>query len=157
MVFFYCLGPPSFPIVTASDPSEDNKSVNLRCKISSLDYEQRHLYFFKWKFNKNSIQESAKYNMSFNINSPYVCMQSDALMSLRISNFSKQDLGQYKCAVLSLNTTLGEDDINLWDTGKTHLVQCSAVQCSAVQCSAVQCSAVQCSAVHCTAAQHSIA
>ena len=115
----YIPGPPSLPIVTRGRPSGDNDSVTLSCKVSSLSYQKRDLYSLKWKFNENDIQENGKYNMSYGIDPPNVCLQSTGWMSLRIANLSKKDLGQYKCAVMSPNTTLGEDDINFWDAGKT--------------------------------------
>lgn len=109
------------PIVTAVSPSGVNDSVTLRCKVSSLDYQKRDLYCWKWKLKENDIQENGKYSMSYNIDPPNVCLQSTGWLSLRIKNFSKEDIGQYKCAVLSSNITLGENDINLWDTGKSYL------------------------------------
>ncbi|XP_078371879.1 receptor-type tyrosine-protein phosphatase F-like isoform X3 [Oculina patagonica] len=108
--------PPSLPTVTAVSPSGDNNSVTLSCKVSSLDYQGRDLYYWKWKLNETDIQENGKYNMSYKIDPPNVCLQSTGWLSLRIKNFSNEDFGQYKCAVLSSNITLEENDINLWDT-----------------------------------------
>lgn len=99
----------------------DNGSMTLWCNVSNLDYQEKNLYFWKWKFNENAIQENGKYNMSYNVYPPVVCLQSNGSMSLRIKNFSKQDFGQYKCAVLRSSTTLVEEDVNIWDTGMTQL------------------------------------
>ena len=120
---FYILGPPSLPTVSAISRSTKNDTVTLSCKIISLDYHKRNLYGWKWKFNDEDIQENGNYNMSYNIDLPNVCLQSAGWMSLVIKNFSKRDFGQYKCALQSSNITLGENDINLWDTGKT----CTAI------------------------------
>lgn len=95
--------------------------MTLRCKVSGLDYYDRNLYFWKWKFNGYVIQESGKYNMKYNIDPYNWCLQSTVLMSLRIKKFSKQDFGQYKCGVLSSNAVLGQDDISVWGTGKADL------------------------------------
>lgn len=92
----------------------------LWCKVNSLDYQERNLFLWRWKFNENDIQENGKYNMTYNIDPPNACLQSTGWMSLRIKHFSKQDFGQYKCAIQKSSITLGEDDINLWDTGKTY-------------------------------------
>ena len=99
----------------------DNDSMTLWCHIKNLDYQEKNLYFWKWKFNGNAIQENGKYGMSYKVDRPVVCSQSNGWMSLRVKNFSKQDFGQYKCAVLRSKITLVENDVNIWDTGMTYL------------------------------------
>lgn len=108
-------------MVSAVSKSAKNDAVTLSCKVSSLDYHKRNLYGWKWKFNERDIRENGKYNMSYNIDPPKNCLHSAGWMSLVIYNFSKRDFGQYKCVLQSSNRTLGENDINLWDTGKTFL------------------------------------
>lgn len=118
----HILGPPSLPDVTPIGLAGDNDSTTIWCKVSSLNYQDRNLYHWKWEFNGNDIKENGKYNTSYSIAPPNVCAQSIGWMSLRITNFSSQDFGQYKCALLSSNITLEENDINLWGKCKTYLV-----------------------------------
>ena len=113
------VGSPSQPTVTAVAPMGYDNNRTLWCKISSLDYRERNLYYWKWQFNESNIQENGKYSISYGVDPPNVCLQSVGMMSLTITNFSKHDFGQYKCVIMSSNTTLGEDDTNLLDTGKT--------------------------------------
>ena len=47
----------------------------------------------------------------------FACNQLD--LSLTFTNFTTLDLGQYKSMITESNTTMGEDDINLLDAGKT--------------------------------------
>ena len=112
-------GSPSQPIITAVAQMGVHNITTLFCKISNLDYQQRDFYYCKWKFNGSVIQENTKYSMSNDVYSPNVCLQSVGMMSLTITNFSKHDFGQYKCVITRSNTTLGEDDTNLLDTGET--------------------------------------
>ena len=112
-------GSPTQPIITAVAQMGIHNSRTLWCEISSLDYQQRDFYYWKWKFNGSDIHENSKYSMSYGVFSPNVCLQSVGMMSLTITNFSKHDFGQYKCVIIRSNTTLGEDDTNLLSTGKT--------------------------------------
>ena len=112
-------GSPSLPIVTAVGQEGVADIRTLWCKISNLDYQQKDSYHWKWQFNGSDIQENSKCNMSYNDGSPNVCLQSVGFMSLTITNFTTHDLGQYKCMITESNTTVGEDDINLLDAGKT--------------------------------------
>jgi len=113
-------GSPSQPIVTAVGQMGTADIRTLLCEISNLDYGQRDFYYWKWKFNGSDIQENSKYNMSYDVHSPNVCLQSVGLMSLTITNFSMHDFGQYKCMLTRSNTTVGEDDTNVLDAGKTY-------------------------------------
>lgn len=96
--------------------------MTLWCYVNNLDYQERNLYFWKWKFNENDIRENDKYNVSYNIDPPTVCLQSSGWMSLRIKNFSKHDFGQYKCAVLSSRSALVEHYENLRGTCLTYSI-----------------------------------
>lgn len=113
-------GSPSQPIVTAVGQMGTADIRTLLCEISNLDYGQRDFYYWKWKFNGSDIQENSKYSMSYDVHSPNVCLQSVGLMSLTITNFSMHDFGQYKCMLTRSNTTVGEDDTNVLDAGKTY-------------------------------------
>ena len=112
-------GSPSLPIITAVGQMSIADFRTLLCEIRNLDYRERDFYHWKWKFNGSDIQENSKYNMSYDVHPPNVCLQSIGLMSLTITNFSNDDFGQYKCVITRSNTTLGEDDTNLLDSGKT--------------------------------------
>ncbi|KAL9972475.1 hypothetical protein ACROYT_G018783 [Oculina patagonica] len=102
---------------------KDINRTTFLCVANSLDYRDRSLYYWKWKFNGRDIHEDGKYNMSYSIEPPDVCLQSTGWTSLRIANFTKQDFGQYKCALLSSNTTLGENDVNFWNTETFNMPQ----------------------------------
>ena len=112
-------GSPSLPIVTAERKMAFADIRVLWCKISNLDYQQKDSYNWKWQFNGSDIQENSKYSLSYEDGSPNVCLQSVVFMSLTIRNFSTHDFGQYKCMITTSNTTVGEDDTNLLDAGKT--------------------------------------
>ena len=120
-------GSPSLPIVTAVGKMGIDDIRVLWCKISNLDYQQKDSYNWKWQFNGSDIQENSKYNMSYDDMSSNVCLQSVVFMSLTISNFSTHDFGQYKCMITASNTTVGEEDTNLLDAGKT---KCQIFECS---------------------------
>ena len=113
-------GSPSLPIVTSVGQESVADNRTLWCKISTLDYQQKDSYYWKWQFNESDIQENSKYSMSYDHGSPNVCLQSVGYMSLTITNFSTHDFGQYKCMITRSNITVGEDDTNVYtDTGKT--------------------------------------
>ena len=113
-------GSPSLPIVTAVGQESVADIRTLWCKISTLDYQQKDSYSWKWQFNGSDIRENSKYSMSYDEGSPNVCLQSVGYMSLTITKFSTRDFGQYKCMITRSNTTVGEDDANVYtDTGKT--------------------------------------
>ena len=112
-------GSPSQPLIAAVGQMSIHNIRGIWCEIRSLEYRQKDFYYGKWKFNGSDIQENSKYSISYDVYSPNVCLQSVGVMSLTITNFSKHDFGQYKCVLTRSNTTLGEDDTNILDTGKT--------------------------------------
>ena len=111
-------------MVNAASYSGNSTTINVTCDVSSLDYNKKTSYNWKWKLNGKEIGENGKYNMTNHIDLPNECTQSTGWSSLRISNFTQQDLGQYKCTLLSTSTTVGEDEVNVnhgWRSGKNSL------------------------------------
>ena len=107
------LGPPSLPIITASSPKGNEQNVTLHCTVSSLDNQQKNMYYWKWTFNGNEVKESDIYRTSFAIELPNSCEQSTGSTSLHIVNVSSANFGPYKCAIIISNRTFGEDAILL--------------------------------------------
>ena len=77
------------------------------------------MYHWKWEFKGREVQENGRYKMLYGMDPPNSCAQSLGRTRLQITNISKQDLGNYKCAVLKSNLTLGEDDVFLKDMSKS--------------------------------------
>lgn len=118
------VGPPTLFTLTALSPrvesseSESSESATLTCEFNSLNHQQFNSYHWQWKFQDREIKENGRYKVFYKRQPPNVCQQSKRLVTLRITNVSKEDLGQYLCALQLSNTTLAEKDVPFYDFGK---------------------------------------
>ncbi|KAJ7385109.1 hypothetical protein OS493_017477 [Desmophyllum pertusum] len=108
--------PPMFNTLTTLPPrAQPSGNATLRCEVYGLDYRQLNLYHWQWKFQEIEIKKNTKYQIFFKHQPPKFCQQSNGLTILQITNVSKDDLGQYTCALQLSNTTLTEKDIPFYE------------------------------------------
>lgn len=117
--FLCVLGPPTLYTVTALRPRVGfTANSTLECTVKGLAYPQIHLYRWQWTFQEKEIVANTKYQIFTSYSLPNICEHSKGSAILQINNVSKNDFGQYKCALKLPDVILAEKDISFYDFGK---------------------------------------
>ena len=126
-VFFSRAGPPTVPELTVRylQVKSGLSNATLRCHANGLDYNKLLFYHWQWRFQGHTIRKNDKYSMSDDIRPPNFCHHSKGSTILRITNTSKENLGQYVCELLMANISVAIKDILL---GKKYISMLSLSQ-----------------------------
>lgn len=119
--------PPTVPELTVRNRQVKSglSNATLRCHANGLDYRKLVFYHWQWRFQGHKIRKNDKYSITNDIRPPNFCQHSKGSTTLRITNTSKENLGQYVCELLLANISVVVKDILL---GKIHIATRSLSQ-----------------------------